>query len=124
VSGILRSPTGRAAVGAIIGGPVGVVTALATGGRLVLLAGLCVTAAALIGALTTEGEHAPREAAIDAMLPIGVWLVGAAVGWVILATQREHLPVLLRDYPSEAALGAGVIGGTLAVVVLLVRLSR
>lgn len=102
----------------------GTVTALATGGPLVLLAGVFVAAGALIGALTAEDEDEPREAAIDAVLPIGVWLVGAAVGWVILATQQEHLPVLLREYPSEAALGAGVLGGTLAVFVLMVRLAR
>ncbi|MFW5866422.1 MAG: hypothetical protein ACOCX2_01310 [Armatimonadota bacterium] len=116
------NPIARAAVGAIVGGPVGVVTALATGGRLVLLTGLLLIVGAIVGALTAEGEH-PREAIVDALLPIGVWLVGAAVAWVILGTFHEDLPGLLQEYPSYAALGAAVLGGTMAVVVLMVRLG-
>lgn len=121
--GILTNPPGRAAVGAVIGGPVGVVTALATSGPLVVITAAALIAGALAGALTGDAEDS-REAAIDAILPIGVWLVGAAIAWVILGTFEEDLPQLLRDYPLHAALGAAVLGGTVAVVVLIVRLGR
>ena len=121
--GLLAEAVGRAAVGAIIGGPVGVVTALVTGGSLVLLSATFVAAGALLGALVFE-EGDMREAAVDAILPIGAWLVGAAIGWVFLSTLRHELPRILRENPAEAALGAAVVGGTLAVVVLIVRLGR
>lgn len=99
------------------------VTALAAGWRLVLVTALVVAAGALAGALSGEDVE-PREAAVDAILPVGAWLVGAAVGWVILATLEDDLPRMLREYPSHAALGAAVLGGTLAVVVLVLRLAR
>jgi hypothetical protein len=121
--GILASPIGRAAVGAVVGGPVGVVTALATGGPLVLITGLLVLAGAMLGALTADGADA-QEAAIDALLPVGAWLVGAAVGWVILSTFRDDLPQIMREYPLEATLAAAVLGGTLAAVLLVMRLAR
>jgi hypothetical protein len=107
----------------MLGGPVGVVTAFATGWPLVLLSAVCVTVGALVGAITTETEN-PRAAALDAMLPIGAWLVGAAVGWVVLATQSEHLPAVVRGNPSASALAAAFVGGTLAVTVLVLRLRR
>ncbi len=121
--GLLAEAVGRAAVGAIIGGPVGVVTAFVTGGSLVLLSGAFVAAGALIGALVFEEEDV-REAAVDAILPIGAWLVGAAIGWVFLSTLRHELPGVIRRYPAQAALGAAILGGTLAVVMLIVRLGR
>ncbi|MGM0491615.1 MAG: hypothetical protein ACQER1_01615 [Armatimonadota bacterium] len=121
--GIFAAPIARAAVGAILGGPVGVVTALATGGPLVLTTGLLVIAGAMLGALTAEGADA-REAAIDALLPVGAWMVGAAVGWVILSTFKDDLPPPVGEYLALSALAAAVLGGTLATVVLIVRLGR
>ncbi|MFP4248181.1 MAG: hypothetical protein ACLFU7_00905 [Armatimonadota bacterium] len=121
--GILAAPITRAAIGAIVGGPVGVVTALATGGPLVLTTGLLVIAGAMLGALTAEGADA-REAAIDALLPVGVWLVGAAVGWVVLSTFREDLPSPVGEHIALSALAAAVLGGTLATVVLIFRLGK
>jgi len=121
--GLFADSTGRAAVGAIIGGPVGVVTALVVGGPLVLVTAAALIAGSLAGALTGDAEDG-REAAIDAILPIGVWLVGAAIAWVILGTFHEDLPLIFQHYPLHAALGAAVLGGTVAVLLLIVRLAR
>ncbi len=118
-----RTPAGRAALGAIIGGPVGVVTALATGGPLVAITAVAVAAGALVGAVTAGGEDL-REAAIDAILPIGAWLVGAAVAWVLLATQAERLPLIVQANPRPSALAAAILGGTVAVALLVTRLGR
>ena len=118
-----RTPTGRAALGAMIGGPVGVVTALATGGPLVAIAALAVAAGALVGALTATGEDL-REAAIDAILPIGAWLVGAAIAWVVLATQAQRLPLIVQANPQPSALVAAILGGTIAVVLMIARLGK
>lgn len=114
---------GRAALGAIAGGPIGVVTALATGGPLVALTTVSVTIGALIGALTAEGVDL-REATIDAILPIGAWLVGAAVAWVLLGTLQQRLPAIVHAYPLAAAALAAIIGGTAAVTLLLMRLGK
>lgn len=117
-----RSAKGRAAIGAIIGGPVGVVTALAAQWPLAMLAGLCVAAGGLVGALTGDDEDI-AEAAVDAILPVGAWLVGAAIAWVILGSFREEMPPVVQERPLEAALGAAVLGGTVAVLILMARLS-
>ncbi|MFO8079150.1 MAG: hypothetical protein R6V07_02485, partial [Armatimonadota bacterium] len=77
----------------------------------------------MLGALTAEGADA-REAAIDALLPVGAWMVGAAVGWVILSTFKDDLPPPVGEYLALSALAAAVLGGTLATVVLIVRLGR
>jgi len=118
-----HSPTLRAAVGAIAGGPVGVVTALATGGPLVAFAAVSVTIGAVIGALTAEGADL-HEAAVDAILPIGAWLVGAAVAWVLLGTLQERLPAIVHAYPLAATALAAIVGGTAAVTLLLMRLAK
>ncbi len=115
------SPIARAAIGTIVAGPVGVAAALATGWSLVLVSTLFVAAGGVIGALTSR-EDDPREAAIDAMLPIGAWLVGAAIGWVILSTHVEQLPAVIGDHPAASTFGASVVGGTVVVVILIVRL--
>lgn len=101
----------------------GVVTALVSGWPLVVLTGMFAAAGALIGAVTADGGNS-REAVIDALPPLGTWLVGAAVGWVMLASFRDQLPQFVQRYPSEATLVTAVIGGTLAVVILMTRLGR
>lgn len=118
-----RTPLGRAAFGAIIGGPVGAVTALATGWSLVIATAGAVSVGALIGALTAETDDL-SEAVIDAILPVGAWLVGAAIAWVLLSTQNYRLPEVVQTNPRPSTLAAAVLGGTVAVIVLVMRVGK
>lgn len=112
----------RAAVAASVAGPFGVLIGLVTPLALLPITALVVVAAALTAALTCP-EDPRSEAGVLAILPIGAWLVGAAVGWAALAMLADAYPVLDR-YSFLLTLLFAIAGGTLSVLVVVTHFPR
>ncbi len=112
----------RAAVAVSLAGPVGVVVALLAGWPVLPITAICAAAAGLAAALTSS-EDSAGDAAVLAILPIGAWLIGAAVGWGILAVVADSYPVLDR-YAFVATLLAAALFGALSVAVVVFNFRR
>ena len=112
----------RAAVAASIAGPLGVLAGLLTALPLLPVTAVFVIAGALVAALTCP-EDSSGDAAVLAILPIGTWLVGAAVGWAGLALLADAYPLLDR-YSFILTLLAAIVGGTLSVTLVVTHFHR
>ncbi len=112
----------RAAIAVLVAGPVGVLVGLLTVLPMLPVAAVFAVAASFAGALTCPDDPA-EDAAVLAILPIGSWLVGAAVGWAMLAMLADAYPVL-DEYSVIMTLVFSILGGTLSVVVVVTHFPR
>lgn len=112
-----------AAVGSILGGPLGVAVAWLGGLGLFWPSLIGVVGGALAGGLIA-GRDEPSEAAIHAILPIGSWLVGAGGGWLFVFALMARSFMFWGERTVMAASGiAAFVGGTIAVIVMVGRLT-
>lgn len=117
-----RSSMRRAAIASSVAGPFGVLVGLLTTLPMLPVTAAFVVVGALVAAFTCP-EDPMHEAGVMAILPIGAWLVGAAVGWAALAMIADAYPGLER-YAFVLTLLFSVLGGTLSVFVVITHFPR
>lgn len=112
-----------ASIGAILGGPLGVLAGWLLAAELLCpaVAGACI--GSLTGALLADPDDI-AEAVVTAILPAGAWLVGAGGGWMFgYMLIGRHICFWGENVAMTLARIGALLGATIAVLVIVGRLG-